>query len=223
MAYIYIATNDTLWYPAGNGHYVPLIKIGYTNANDIDQRLNQLNHTTSAAGPFKKFASYEIAPIPGAMPDKLVHKIIQSINPNLRLNENKEYFIWEPESAYKFFESMARLHGCEDKLVRYDGDTPVTPPSPPTSGKLPATNLAKMGIPVGTVLHYKADPQITCTVYNHKKVLYQGEVYSMSQLAQHLRGRSGAVQGTLWFTCGERTIAEMWAEYCAGHSSSSSD
>lgn len=223
MAYIYIATNDTLWYPVGNGQFLPLIKIGYTNADDIDQRLNQLNHTTSAAGPFKKFASYEIAPIAGAMPDKLVHKIIQAIDPSLRLNENKEYFIWRPEDAYKFFESMAKLHGCEDKLVRYDGAAPAAPPSPPVSGKLPATDLGKMGIPPGAVLHYKDDPQITCTVYNHKKVQYQGTVYSMSQLAQLLRRRSGAIQGTLWFTYHGHTIAELWAEYCAGHPSSSSD
>lgn len=101
MAYIYIATNDTLWYNDG-GHFTPLIKIGYTSSPDIDRRMEQLNRTTSAAGRFVKFASYEVAPIPGRMPDRLVHSIIQAINPNLRLTESKEYFIWEPESAYRF-------------------------------------------------------------------------------------------------------------------------
>lgn len=171
MAYIYIATNDMLWYPMGQGQFMPLIKIGYTNANDIDQRMSQLNRATSTAGRFVKYASYEIAPIQGTMPDLLVHKIIQTINPNLRLSDNKEYFIWRPEDAYKFFENMAKLHGCEDKLVRYDGTEPVvTPPAPPRHGdRLPPVNLAQLGILTGTVLQYKADPQVECVVISEKR------------------------------------------------------
>lgn len=225
MAYIYIATNPTLWHRDENGEFTPLIKIGYTNQADIDQRMNQLNRETSAAGRFVKYASYEIAPISGAMPDKLVHKIIQSIDPTLRLDENKEYFIWRPENAYKFFSNMARLHGCENKLVRYDGTEPVvTPPAPPHHGdRLPPVNLARMGILTGTVLQYKADPRVECVVISEKKVQYQGQVYSLTKLAQLLRNRTDAVQGTLWFTYQGRTIAELWAEYCAGHPLSSSD
>ncbi|MGN0972535.1 MAG: GIY-YIG nuclease family protein [Aristaeellaceae bacterium] len=217
MAYIYIATNDTLWFNDG-GHFTPLIKIGYTSSPDIDRRMEQLNRTTSAAGRFVKFASYEVAPIPGRMPDRLVHSIIQSINPNLRLTESKEYFIWEPESAYRFFESMARLHGCEDKLVRYDGRDPVAPQSPhQTRTANPPVNFRLLGIPEGAVLHYKADPSVTCTVCGERKIIYEGRVCSMTALAKELRGRSDSVNGALWFTWEGRTLADRWQEYCAEH------
>ena len=223
MAYIYIATNDTLWYNDG-GHFTPLIKIGYTSSPDIDRRMEQLNRTTSAAGRFVKFASYEVAPISGRMPDKLVHSIIQSINPNLRLTESKEYFIWEPESAYRFFESMARLHGCEDKLVRYDGREPEAPPEPRLARTaIPPVNFHLLGIPEGAVLHYKADPSVTCTVCGERKVNYQGRICSMTALVKELQGITSPVQGTLWFTWEGRTVAEMWRTYCAEHSAASSD
>lgn len=186
--------------------------------------MEQLNRTTSAAGRFVKFASYEVAPIPGRTPDRLVHSIIQAINPNLRLTESKEYFIWEPESAYRFFESMARLHGCEDRLVHYDGREPDAPPRPhqPRTA-IPPVNFRLLGIPEGAALHYKADPTVTCTVCGERKVNYQGRICSMSALAQELRGLPGPVQGTLWFTREGRTLAEMWREYCAEHHAASSD
>lgn len=223
MAYIYIATNDTLWYNDG-GHFTPLIKIGYTSSPDIDRCMEQLNRTTSAAGRFVKFASYEVAPIPGRMPDRLVHSIIQAINPNLRLTDSREYFIWEPESAYRFFESMARLHGCEDKLVRYDGRELQAPPDPrPARTANPPVNFRLLGIPEGAVLHYKADPTVTCTVCSERKINYQGRICSMTALAQELRGRTGAVNGALLFTWKGRTVAEMWRTYCAEHNAASSD
>lgn len=223
MAYIYIATNETLWHN-DNGTFTPLIKIGYTSQDDVDQRMNQLNRATSAAGRFVKYATYEIAPIAGTMPDKLVHKIIQSIDPALRLDENKEYFIWRPEEAFRFFESMARLHGCEHKLVRYDGDRSinVTNEPPVKRHSAPPANFAKLGIQVGSVLHYVADPEITCTVHDARRVVYHGEVCSLSGLTQRLRN-CGSIQGTAWFVYQGRTIAELWAVYCADHPSSSSD
>ena len=221
MAHIDIATNDTLWYNDG-GHFTPLIKIGYTSSPDIDRRMEQLNRMTSTAGRFVKFASYEVAPIPGRMPDRLVHSIIQAINPNLRLTESKEYFIWEPESAYRFFESMARLHGCEDKLVRYDGRAADDPPRQSRT-PIPPMNFRLLGIPEGATLRYRADPSITCTVCGERKVNYEGRVCSLSALAQELRGRPGAVQGTLWFTWEGRILADMWREYCAERIAASSD
>ena len=174
--------------------------------------MEQLNRTTSTAGRFVKFASYEVAPIPGRMPDRLVHSIIQAINPNLRLTESKEYFIWEPESAYRFFESMARLHGCEDKLVRYDGRAADDPPRQSRT-PIPPMNFRLLGIPEGATLRYRADPSITCTVCGERKVNYEGRVCSLSALTQELRGRPGLCRGRSgspgraesWRTCGAST------------------
>ena len=224
MAFIYIATNDTLWFP-DNGRFTPLIKIGYTNNADIDQRMNQLNRATSSAGKFKKFASYEIAPIEGiAAVDRLIHKIIQEINPNLRLDENKEYFIWEPESAYRFFEAMAQLHGRSDKLVRYvpqEGPRPSEDAHQTGRGgarkpSIPPADFFKLGIPVGAILRYRVDESITCTVLTNRKVMYQGRKCSLSSVAEELLHRH-RVQGTLWFTYEGKTIAKLWSAYCATH------
>ena len=176
--------------------------------------MEQLNRTTSTDGRFVKFASYEVAPIPGRMPDRLVHSIIQAINPNLRLTESKEYFIREPERA-------CRLHGCEDKLVRYDGRGADDPPRQSRT-PIPPMNFRLLGIPEGATLRYRADPSIKCTVCGERKVNDEGRVCSLSALTQELRGRPGAVQGTLWFTWEGRILADMWREYCAERIAASS-
>ena len=60
--------------------------------------------------------------------------------------------------------------------------------------KNPNMDFLAMGLPVGSVLRFKKNTSITCTIANNKKVSYIGQQYSLSKLTQQLRGTSYAVQ-----------------------------
>lgn len=105
--YIYILTNKSFkenW-----------IKIGY--ADDVQRRVNELSNT-SLPFPFEIYAYYEIPKIHGSMPDKKLHELIQTLNPDLRLAQNREFFEIAPWDAFNILESMAIIHNRTDKLHR---------------------------------------------------------------------------------------------------------
>ena len=108
VGYIYILTNEAF-------HKSNWVKIGYTE--NIDQRLKSL-YNTSVPTPFEVYATYEV-PASTGMADKSLHKLIQKLNPELRLSENREFFEIEPWDAYDILEAMAQIYGRTDKLKQY--------------------------------------------------------------------------------------------------------
>lgn len=106
--YIYILTNNSF-------HKSDLVKIGW--AADVEKRVKELSNT-SVPEPFEIYATYEV-PFDSKMPDKALHKLIQKLNPSLRITQNREFFEIEPWDAYEILHSMAIIHNREDKLVRY--------------------------------------------------------------------------------------------------------
>ncbi len=108
VGYIYILTNEAF-------HKSNWVKIGYTE--NLEQRLKSL-YNTSVPTPFEVYATYEV-PASNGIPDKSFHNLIQKLNPELRLTENREFFEIEPWDAYAILEAMAQIHGRTDKLVQY--------------------------------------------------------------------------------------------------------
>ena len=76
--YIYIMTNPCL-----NG----MVKIGY--ANDVEARRRQLS-TTALPYEYEIYATYETS---GKLEDKKLHKLIDDLNPDLRVSKNREFFV----------------------------------------------------------------------------------------------------------------------------------
>ena len=97
------------------------VKIGY--AKDPEKRRKQLS-TTNIPYPYVIYATYEI-PESEHLGDKVLHKLITNLNPNLRLTENREFFEMSPEQAYELLRALAIIHNREDKLVAYGG-TPIS-------------------------------------------------------------------------------------------------
>ena len=71
---IYIFTNPS---------FPEYVKIGY--ADDVNERLDILNSSTAVPFAFRVYATYEVD---HKLEDKKVHKIIDTINPELRSVEN---------------------------------------------------------------------------------------------------------------------------------------
>ncbi len=97
--YIYIMTNPAL---------PDMVKIGY--ATDVENRRKQLS-TTALPYDYEVYATYETA---GNLEDKKLHKLIDNLNPDLRITKNREFFIMSPEDAYELLESITSYKYGED-------------------------------------------------------------------------------------------------------------
>ena len=112
FGFIYILTNKSF-------HQSNWIKIGYSE--NVERRVKELSNT-SVPLPFEIYATYEIPKFEGVNPDKAIHDLIQRLNPELRISQNREFFEIEPWDAYELLRSIAIIHGRLDKLKRNDSN-----------------------------------------------------------------------------------------------------
>ncbi len=108
---IYILTN-----PA----FPEYIKIGY--AGNLENRLKQLNRSETIPFAFRVYAIYEVE---SNLTDKELHKLIDTLNPDLRTIETfdgkqrvKEFYAMSAEDAYQLLECIAKISGTQDRLKR---------------------------------------------------------------------------------------------------------
>lgn len=93
-----------------------MVKIGY--AKDVEQRRQQLS-TTALPYEYEVYATYETT---GQLEDKKLHKLIDNLNPNLRVSRNREFFVMEPEEAYELLEAIAIISGSQGRLKKFVED-----------------------------------------------------------------------------------------------------
>ena len=106
---IYILTNPS---------FPDYIKIGY--ADDVEARIKQLNNSEAVPFSFHIYATFDVTE---RLTDKKMHKLIDTINPELRSKEKignkirvKEFYHMRPEEMYSAFEIMAEINGTIDNL-----------------------------------------------------------------------------------------------------------
>lgn len=197
---IYILTNPS---------FPQYVKIGY--ASDLQRRLRELNRSEALPYAFRAFATYDVD---HKLTDKVLHELIDQLNPDLRTIETfngktrtKEFFEMSPEDAYAILEAIARISGTEDKLHR------VTPTGEQIEeereaeearrdverGKRSRFRFSMVGIKPGEKVVFTNDPSKVATVVDDTHVEYAGVTTSLSALAKEFLGRGGNVAGTLYF------------------------
>ena len=191
--YIYIMTNPCL---------KDMVKIGY--ATNVEERRKQLS-TTALPYEYEIYATYETS---GKLEDKKLHKLIDNLNPDLRVSKSREFFIMSPAEAYELLESIATISGSQDKLQKVNcaTTTPTTQKS-----KRPAINFTKCGIPVGAELTYVDDVNVKVIVESDRKVLYNNELTSLSALVCKLKGVNH-INGPSYFTYNGKLITDIAEE-----------
>ena len=190
QGFIYIMTN-----PALHG----MVKIGY--ATDVEARRKQLS-TTALPYEYEVYATYETS---GSLEDKKLHKLIDNLNPDLRVSSNREFFIMTPEEAYELLEAIATISGTKDKLKRVK-----TPPAKKQVVRRPPVNFSKCGIPVGAELVFIDDPTVVAKVVSDRKVEYNGEITSLSSISDSIKGYS--TPGPSFFTYNGKKVSDIAAE-----------
>lgn len=197
VGYIYILTNKSF---KDN-----CIKIGYSV--DVERRVRDLSGS-GLPYDYEIYCTYEIPASQKA--DKVLHKLIQMLNPNLRITPNREFFDLSPEVAYKMFEAMAIMHGREDKLKLYE-NSEIDKEESHKKGKV--FSFTKCQIPIGAELVYVNDENITARVVDDRKIEYQGEIMYMTTLAKKLTGKTVGIQGPLFFKYNGELLTEYYDKY----------
>ncbi len=190
--YIYIMTN-----PALQG----MVKIGY--ATDVETRRKQLS-TTALPYEYEVYATYET---PGALEDKKLHKLIDNLNPDLRISKNREFFVMSPEDAYELLESIAIISGSQSKLKKTNDNNSTLSE---VKTKHPPIDFVKCGIPIGSKLYYIDDKSIVCEVVSERKVQYNNELTSLSAIARGIKGYNCA--GPSYFTYNGKKVEDIAKE-----------
>lgn len=180
MGYIYIMTNPVLQ---------DMVKIGY--ANDVETRRQQLS-TTALPYEYEVYATYETS---GKLEDKKLHKMIDNLNPDLRVSKNREFFVISPEDAYELLEAIAVISGSQDKLKRVKENKNNTHKQ---IIRRPAINFYKCGFKDGDELVCIEDESIVAVVKGEHKVLYNDELTSLTAIMKKIKGYSN-ISGPAFF------------------------
>ena len=209
---IYILTNPS---------FPDYIKIGY--ADDIEKRLNQLNRSESIPFAFRVYATYEVQ---SRLTDKELHKLIDALNPDLRAIESfdgkervKEFYAMSAEDGYQLLECIAKISGTIDKLHRMTPEgheildeelaDEIKQMNKSSRKKKGPFNFSKYGIQPGEELNFIDDETIKVKVVNDRKIEYNGEITSLSELAQRLKKANHPLQGTLYFTYKDEKLTDI--------------
>lgn len=195
--YIYILTNPS---------FPEYVKIGY--ADNVDERLAQLNRSECTPFGFRKYAVLHVA---NRLADKNVHKLLDMFKPELRAKENlngklrvREFFAMSPEDAADVLGTIGGMFGetpiIYAQTAQEKKEQKIAEEASIVAERKSPFSFFKCGIKVGEEVIYIHDNSIVCTVAGDREILYQGKATSLSALAKKLLHRDCGVQGTLHFS-----------------------
>lgn len=196
---IYILTNPS---------FPEYVKIGY--ADDIDNRLKQLNRSECIPFAFRVYATYEVSL---RLSDLKIHSIIDKLNPNLWSVESfngkqrvREFYAMSPEDAYSILEAIADIHACGDKLniatpTAEERTAEQIAQEIDTESIERASNFSfrKCHFSIGAKIEYYENPNITATVVGDRNVEYNGDTMSLTALAKLLSRKTYSIAGPKFF------------------------
>lgn len=170
-----------------------LVKIGMTTRPELDTRLKEL-YTTDVPVPFDVEYACEVK----ASDCNKIEKALHTAFDPQRVNINREFFQIKKEQAIAILELFNQKDVTTEVSDEMDNDLDagdIASKQKATKHR-PPLNFSQMGIPIGSILTYNADPKITVTVISEKKVEYMGEETSLTAVTSKLLESKYAVQPT---------------------------
>lgn len=183
---VYILTNPCLdgW-----------VKIGMTERNDIEKRLQELNAPTNLPLSYRCYATYKVDnPLEI---EKRIHSIIDRVDNSLHAREQlnngrireREFFKISPETAYGIFKDIAILRNDIENLKLYTPTIEESQEQEIAESRTKRSNnsFKLLNIEVGEEISFLYDDSIVAKVYSNKnKVEFENEVYSVTGLAKKI-------------------------------------
>ncbi len=183
---VYILTNPCLdgW-----------VKIGMTELNDIERRLQELNSPPNIPLSYRCYATYEVEnPLEV---ERRIHSLIDRVDDSLHAREQlnngrvreREFFKISPETAYGIFKDIAALMGDANKLKLYTPTLDQSQELELAENKTKRSNnsFELLSIGVGEEISFLYDDTIIAKVLNKKnQVEFDGIQYSVTGLARKI-------------------------------------
>jgi hypothetical protein len=179
---IYVLVNDAM---------PDYVKIGMTQTS-VEQRMAELDKT-GVPLPFRCHFAVRVENV--KQKEKLVHDIFG----DYRARQNREFFTVSPERVVSalILAGGKPIQNIEGKIID-ETNTEVSESANAKQRRKPIS-LYKLGIKDGDELTFTRDSNIKCKVVGEKEVEYDGKVWSLSGLANHLLQYGVNVSGTLYF------------------------
>lgn len=197
LGIVYVLTN-----PAMPG----LVKIGKTARESVDARLREL-YSTGVPVPFE--CAYA-----GRIEDEgKVEKAFHLAFGPYRINSRREFFKIEPEQAIALLEIMVVENVTPEIQKEADRiDAGSIGAAKQLKSRRPVQNFVEMGIPLGSKLEFRDEPEKTCEVVSGRRVKYVGEEYSLSALTQKLLDLEYTLQPSPYWLFEGRKLSEIYDE-----------
>ena len=209
--YVYILTNPSFkedW-----------VKIG-KSSRPVDIRSKELDNTAVPL-PFQIYATIQTVKYNEV--EKMVHKMIDKLNDQLRVRSNREFFNVKPEKALSIFydikevvdDAVIVLYDKENKPIIQEEATK----SNPTDANLPKRGRFKfsmVNIHVGEMITF-VPTGIQVRVASDNTVEYNGVEYKLSPfvgtfMPEDKRNASNAYQGAKFFSYNGKILDDLRAE-----------
>ncbi len=143
--------------------------------------------------------------------DKKVERLLHNIFADYRINEGREFFT----CGLNLVKNALLLSGAKF-LVNQDQDEQIAEVQETKEERQKNQyTFQQLGIEVGSELIYTRNPNIKCTTTHGRKVIFEGEEYSLSGLAKKLLEVEGtfkntSVNGWMYFAFDGRTLYDIW-------------
>jgi hypothetical protein len=161
---VYVLTNEAM--PG-------IVKIGLTN-DSVESRLGSLNSHSGVPLPFECFFAAEVDSC------SRVEKILHQLFSEYRINPKREFFRIDPEKVVLAI-SIGPFKDVTPGAVIADQDDKDALAK--EKARRPRIKLTALGINPGDVLLFSRDSAVTAQVVADNKVLYNGQVTSLSAAA----------------------------------------
>lgn len=189
---VYVLTN-----PAMPG----LVKIGQTKRDKVEERLREL-YSTGVPLPFECRYACRVSVSECEKIEKAIHR---AFAPN-RINKNREFFEVKVEQVIAILELFHRddiTQELSDEMNQEltSDDRAATAQY---KSRRPRLNYFELGLKPGDQLTFIPDPSVVATVADERRVMYQGESYSLTALTMKLLELPYNIQPTShWEYCGK--------------------
>ena len=203
-------SNKGIVYVLTNSAMPGLVKIGMTTRESIDTRMKEL-YSTGVPVPFDCEYACEVKASDCAKIEKALHT---AFKPN-RINDNREFFQIKPEQATAILELFDRKDITTEVNAEIEND--LTPEDKVAGEKIkssrrPPMNYREMGLHTGIKLTFVKDSSVQVTISGDKKVLYNGEEFSLTAVTKRLLGITHALQSTAYWDYEGKNLRDIYDE-----------
>ena len=222
---VFKLNNTGVIYILTNPSFPQYVKIGY--ANDLKSRLKSLNRSECIPFVFRVYAYYKV---PKRLTDLEIHKIIDTINPNLRAIETidgkerkREFYELSANDAYEILLGIAKINGMESNITLVEPTSKeIKEEEEAEEGrtKRVMTQLPRMDwlieqsiVNIGDEVYIINHPDEVAVIKNAESVEYKGELMSFNQFGCKITGWKAIQIYAYMKKVGEKdTLAELREE-----------